>query len=48
MYRGNPRIIQSVYRIWLSLYSMNPHEASLLFINATRGQEDQGIRWLVY
>ncbi|GBC04627.1 hypothetical protein RclHR1_05790008 [Rhizophagus clarus] len=45
IHRGDSRIIQSVYRIWLSLYSMNPHEASLLFINATRGQEDQGIRF---
>ncbi|CAI2182740.1 8402_t:CDS:10, partial [Funneliformis geosporum] len=34
-----------VYRIWLSLYSMNPHEASLLFINATRGHQDQEIRF---
>ncbi|CAB4446464.1 unnamed protein product [Rhizophagus irregularis] len=45
IHQGNPRIIQSVYQIWLSLYSMSPHEASLLFINATRGQEDQGIRF---
>src|SRR6266498_2606215 len=46
LYRKDLRIIQYVYRIWLSLYSMNPHKASLLFINATRGQEDQGIKYL--
>ncbi|CAG8692432.1 5596_t:CDS:10, partial [Funneliformis caledonium] len=45
LYLKDLRIIQSVYRIWLSLYSMNPHEASLLFINATRGQQDQKIRF---
>ncbi|RIA84404.1 integrator complex subunit 2-domain-containing protein [Glomus cerebriforme] len=38
----NRLVLDSLPRI---IHHMNPHEASLLFINATRGQEDQGIRF---
>ncbi|CAJ0825286.1 691_t:CDS:10 [Entrophospora sp. SA101] len=38
------RILESIQQIWLSLYSINPHEITLLFINATRGEDDQNIR----
>ncbi|CAH1755850.1 6156_t:CDS:10 [Entrophospora sp. SA101] len=40
------RILESIQQIWLSLYSINPHEITLLFINATRGEDDQNIRYM--
>ncbi|CAG8545128.1 1352_t:CDS:10 [Gigaspora margarita] len=38
----DPAMLDSIHEIWHSLYSIHPHQAALLFINAVRSEEDRG------
>ncbi|RIB17592.1 integrator complex subunit 2-domain-containing protein [Gigaspora rosea] len=38
----DPAMLDSIHEIWYSLYSVHPHKAALLFINAVRSEEDRG------
>ncbi|CAG8851485.1 2580_t:CDS:2, partial [Racocetra persica] len=38
----DPAILDSIHGIWHLLYSIHPHKAALLFINAIRSEEDMG------
>ncbi|CAG8548154.1 4216_t:CDS:10 [Cetraspora pellucida] len=42
----DPVILDSIYRIWYLLYSIHPHKAALLFINAVRSEEDRSASFL--
>ncbi|CAG8582336.1 13139_t:CDS:10, partial [Acaulospora morrowiae] len=43
--RMNFEMLYSMSEIWLLLYSISPHEASLLFINGLRGEQDRRYRF---